>query len=352
MDSEFVITDRLEYSWSNSHNQSNMAEQVADDSKYKYNTLYPTWNETELRERKWVKILNVDDVIYCKVLHCVIKDWLEGKIGDGQPTEQWEKIVIYHINDAVNKQVFINEEDSGVSVAELYKTTYKELLENNVLGHLAIVTSHRKWNRKALEFLELIGYDAAEQLREPVHGHDLSKYTYREVLGYSIVFGEKGNCKLGKLTADGDEEWKYALENHYATNPHHPEYYYPVDASGTSRDKSVSILQLDKENGRLFLKESLVDMLACRGERSLDCKEVFDVKSWLAIDDHYYNRYGTEDKEFVLEELQQIQDKAKTYISNEENCVKLKGFFDEEGKKQREVIWGFPATINAETESD
>ncbi|WAR19532.1 SF3B2-like protein [Mya arenaria] len=81
---------------------------------------------------------------------------------------------------------------------------------------------------------------------------------------------QDGNLDFRELTLDDEKvEWKNTLYNHYAHNPHHPEYFYPEDTQTGVREKTKPIRELDSEDGLCYLLESILDMLASRGERFL-----------------------------------------------------------------------------------
>lgn len=252
----------------------------------------------------------------------LINDWLAGKIGSGAPTESWEIDAIRHVNK-------LNGKCTG-SVDELgadEKAVYDKLLEIKVPGHLRIVTSHRKWINGTLKFLKTIGVQFSEQIDNLVWRHDLSKYSHKEVLGYAIMFGE-GRIDFRQLEAEEEKtEWENSLYNHYAHNPHHPEYFYPLQQDGT-RTRDRSIAELDPENGQDYLDESTIDMLAANGERLLANEPVIAVKNWFGLADRFFRRYSADDAEYVRAKINQWDQMAREFLDNEQNSEKVNGLFD------------------------
>lgn len=282
--------------------------------------------------------------MYKTALNHLINDWLDGHIGDGQPTEQWERNYIERVNREVNgenKQDIGSSKDTNENKRKLetsdvkqpaadveIREVYKRLVAINVPGHLRTVTSHRRWIRLTYDFLQLVGAHFSYQMHTLIRKHDLSKYTHREVLGYAIMFGDD-HLGLRKPNTEQERfEWNNTLYNHYMRNPHHPEYFYTLQA-GETPDKDVSMLILDTINGKGFLDEGLNDMLAARGERDLAADKKFNVKKWLHLDEDYFRRFKLEDKRYVLERLDNFYDLAQQFFAKKENMKLVTDFFDD-----------------------
>jgi hypothetical protein len=252
----------------------------------------------------------------------LVRDWLKGKVGVGAPEEESLKNDITEVNDAVNGDGLKDVLD------EETKPVYDEMVKIKVPGHLKVATSHRKWLRLTYEFLQKIGVTCSNKMTDLVRKHDLSKYTHREVLGYAVMFGD-GSIDWRQLEIEAEKiEWDNTLHNHYAGNPHHPEYFYPLTEDG-KRDKSVPMLKLDPENGKDYVDESIIDMLAARGERVLAKDPEINVKKWLAIEERYLFRYAEEDKLYVKECLKKVEKLAEDFLSDVENEDSFNGHFDD-----------------------
>ncbi|KAL4237419.1 hypothetical protein ACF0H5_002136 [Mactra antiquata] len=288
--------------------------------------------------RDEIPLLQVTYSLFVTVLCKLIKDWLDGKVGIGQPSEQWETDAITAVNEVVNyAEGFTNDVDYTKASGDQINHVYDEMVKLKVPGHLKVVTSHRRWMRLSFEFLENIGVKFSDKMPRLIRVHDLSKFTHREVLGYAVMFGD-GSVGWRKLEIEAEKmEWDNSLYNHYAGNPHHPEYFYPMKDDG-SRDKSVPMLKLDTINGKDYLDESLIDMLSARGERNLANDETFNVKKWMDIPDRYLFRYAEEDKQYVKECLYRYEILARKFLSIESNGRKMKGFFDFTSIPDRDVV--------------
>lgn len=105
--------------------------------------------------------------------------------------------------------------------------------------HINQVDSHRTWLRAVYDrfskYMPLVTETA-------IDNHDLSKYSVVQCIGYTAKF-------VHKLTES--RCWPTALAHHYAKEPHHPEYY----EKGTDMPPE-------------YLQESVMDMIACRWERT------------------------------------------------------------------------------------
>lgn len=275
-------------------------------------------------------ILKLDNYeVFAVALSYLIRDWLHAKVGKDPPVEAWAI-------DAVAKVNKLNGASKGCvkDMDEQTKAVYDKLIEIKVLGHLRCVESHRRWICGSFRFCVLIGVQFSDQMANLIWRHDLSKYSHKEVLGYAIMFGD-GSVDFRQLQeADEKFEWENTLYNHYAHNPHHPEYFYPLQEDGKRiRDKSV--LELDPDNGQDYLDESIVDMLASRGERYLSEDPVFSVKKWFDIPERFMGRYSANDKKYVLRKLDEWREMARKFLAVPANKEKVEGLFDE-----REVVYG------------
>ena len=254
-------------------------------------------------------------------LYRLINTWLRGSLGYGSPTEVEEIDLVSRVNEW-------NKDDMDcVTESKEVDMVFDELVNIKVPGHLRTVTSHRKWIRGTLTFLETTGVFFNEKLTNLVRIHDLSKYSHKEVLGYAIMFGD--GCIDFRQLEDADEkcEWENSLYNHYAHNPHHPEYFYPLQADGERR-RDQSMMDLDRANGEDYLIESIIDMLASRGERYLAKDHVFSVQKWFDIPEKFFCRYCTTDQSYVQEKLKDWLEMCNDFLNVHQNAFNLKGIFD------------------------
>ena len=75
------------------------------------------------------------------------------------------------------------------------------------------------------------------------------------------------------------------------------------------------------------MEESLIDMMASRGERNLKDDTTLSVGKWLDIDERYMTRYSEGDKKFVMELLTKWTIAAKVFVADKSNAENLKALF-------------------------
>jgi len=155
--------------------------------------------------------------------------------------------------------------------------TLGDLLCNNISKHFYAVASHRKhlsivYNLCNIANVCFLGEDMGERVKL----HDLSKYGPLEAMGYSIMFGPTGNFR--ELQGKEKDLWEKAVASHFKSNPHHPQH---------TEDGLMK-----KED----LVESLLDMMACRLERTLKGKQFINASQLMNIPKEYLWRYQPPDR--------------------------------------------------------
>ena len=281
---------------------------------------------------KGVPEKNRDEVALLKVtryeqfttaLAYLVNEWLHNRLGEGAPKEPWD-------TDAVMKVNQLNGDPKGSidDMDEETRTVFDKLIEIKLPGHLKIVASHRRWICATFRFCKIVGVELSDQMANLVWRHDLSKYSHKEVIGYAIMFGD-GSIDFKQLqTEQENTEWQHTLYNHYAHNPHHPEYFYPLQADGT-RKRENSMKELDPVNGKHYLIESIIDMLASRGERYLSEDRVFSVTKWFDIPDKFLGRYCQADREYVVQKMDEWLQIAGHFMESAENIAMVQCLFDD-----------------------
>ncbi|KAK3587751.1 hypothetical protein CHS0354_042706 [Potamilus streckersoni] len=262
----------------------------------------------------------ISRIEYTLASHLLVHRWLKGNVGSGAPENETEKRLILEASRSIlpvdTSLDELDKDDRLNFCSEL-------LIQKGVLNAVHIANSHRQWIRGTYFFLRECGITFSGDMEEQVMKHDLSKFSPEEVLGYGTMF-KPG--QLGFKTLQGDEkvEWESALEHHYRSNPHHPEYFYPKKTESGERVKDLIIHEI-KQNGKLYMEESLVDMLASRGERSLCEDAEVDVEKWMDIQEMYFKRYSDGDREWVKNKLAAWKEEVLTTIKRQEdNAVFLK----------------------------
>ena len=237
---------------------------------------------------------------YIIALNQIIEEWLKTR-----DISDFEKYCIGKINLKLNRC------DENVNHDEILHA-YNTLISYNITGHFDIVCSHRQWIYNVYILLKLIGVALDPKLIEQVENHDLSKFGHKEALGYAIMFGS-GKSWRTDISKEEKDEWESALQNHYNYNPHHPEYY--------AKNRIFDF----NEQGLRFLDESIIDMLACSGERVLIKDNVISLKNWFNIEKKYLERYThASDRTYVQTKLMEMSMKAEEYLKDPSNKEKIR----------------------------
>ncbi|KAH3853414.1 hypothetical protein DPMN_095937 [Dreissena polymorpha] len=147
-----------------------------------------------------------------------------------------------------------------------------------------------------------------------------------EALGYAVMFGD-GSVGFRKLeTLEEQTEWDLALKHHYAHNCHHPEYFRKDPQVGVVQDSRES-MESDSD-GSLCLDESILDMMAARGERELKHDNVISIQKLLDMPAQYLRRYTDADRKYVTHTMAAWSEKARNFLSVEGYEHLLDGLFD------------------------
>lgn len=198
-----------------------------------------------------------------------------------QQKQQKRKLLsLYHEFAAPSTKL----QEGDYEMARSYLEERNEEVECNadfipkVFDHFSQTISHRLWIMRAFHLVDLTHVFPPvirEMLLLRVKHHDLSKFSAIEVMGYAA---RKFGSKEEDLNKKDWELWEKALEHHYFSNDHHPQF--------NPKDHQMSYLAL---------QESVLDMLACRMERSItphstSLTNIFDVPKL------YLERYHSEDR--------------------------------------------------------
>lgn len=195
-------------------------------------------------------------------LYLATQMWKQGDLGVEKPSDEEMMQCTKYLDGIPHKDV--EDADS--------KMFLSMLLSNNIGKHFKRVADHRLWIKRAYELL-CIGdvLYRPERLKDIVKIHDLSKYGPDEALGYCIKF-EKGEDS--KLSSSHLSMWESAREHHYESNSHHPEYH---------RGYAMPLIDI---------QESIIDMIACRLERTLKGHYAITPDLIMDIPDRFLQRYG------------------------------------------------------------
>ena len=214
------------------------------------------------------------DVIECGKL---FRDWTEEKRNSAK-SRLWKEFGLFRLLDENRYR------DSDTITDNEYKL-FAEIF--NVREHFEKSLSHKKFILKSFTRFESF-FESINLKREQVVVHDDSKLTsFLEIIGYTQRW-------IWNTTTD---LWGDALEHHYNTNAHHPEYYQSVSENGEVKQENMRYLDI---------VESVIDMLACHWERNLNGKEDVENKDLLDIDEFFLKRYTDHDKIQVKTLLTQL----------------------------------------------
>ena len=265
-------------------------------------------------DRSFIPALGVRYNAYKLALGHLIKKWLNKEMGDGQPTASIINSMIASVNDYENLDVSCSEN-------ELYPLTEKEqfvfhqLLEIGVLAHLRRVTNYKKllWNFTCL--LSRSGTKLSLRQQNLIHYQDLSKYTHREALGFTLMFGENRKGIRKDLGIDAAGEAHIAMENNHWTNPYNPNYHGRFAEMSFPRAEKRAFHPVEEFSADDLLIASTVDMLVSYGKelankgKPFTMVDVFGVKCW------YLNRYHPEDRARVEELLSEWKERMVRFSS-------------------------------------
>lgn len=240
---------------------------------------------------RYITKLGAHYSVYQQAVYKLLKDWVDGK-PDTHPVRMTEKNkanILSHCNKTLR---------GTNSVEDIWHVSNK-LVQLGVIDHFNTVTTHRQWVVRSFQVLRASGvkFSDTKKMATLTEIHDLSKYTPDEVLGYTLKFCN-GNGSQELDDPDEIQEWEMSLKSHFASNPHHPQYFRRDTEKG-----QVDVMY--QQNGRTFLEEGTLDMLACRGERDMKYDEEFSLSKWLSIPSKFLGRYSDADRKWVSQKLEE-----------------------------------------------
>lgn len=272
-----------------------MSEQQQQPTLCKQDLLPWSAAAVEDDDGKRYRILGPLAANYPNAFKYLVNEWIENS---KEGLTETEKTMIRTVNDIKHGE--------SISLSDGDREAYDKLDGYGVSRLLDVATSHRRWIAGTYNFLKKAGVEFPDEMDRIIQIHDLSKYTREEALGYAVMFGKTGEFR--KLE-DKDEalEWSATLDHHYASNPHHPEFFY----ADPERDDDPRMEVFNDDNP--YLAESVIDMLAARGERSLKGDAEFSVSKWFDIPDVYLRRYyGDEENNPRLSDAADDEDIIKS----------------------------------------
>lgn len=185
----------------------------------------------------------------------------------------------------------------------------------NLQKHFSAVNIHRYWVKQS--YLRLSQF-MKELPEEVIERHDLTKFALSQSLGYTLKFIHEVNYPV----------WRKACNMHLNCEPHHPEMWSGkhnpedkqvclenwlcVQAAGYTYGLDLSTLDFASEDmAKLFLLESLLDMVAVEWERNKGQRPDLTYTELVYMEDRFLARYSPKDKDFILELMSIIRQADK-----------------------------------------
>lgn len=174
--------------------------------------------------------------------------------------------------------------------------------------HFTQVQQHRHWIKQS--YLRLAQF-MPELPEEVIERHDLSKLALSQSIGYTLKWVHSINFPI----------WRKACDLHLNWEPHHPQMWCNKNTVEHKRNclekwlgnrdsygVIVSTLDLGSENmARVFLLESLIDMVAVEWERNKGQRQDLTYTQLIYMEDKFLSRYTPSDKTFVKELMEVIR---------------------------------------------
>ena len=172
----------------------------------------------------------------------------------------------------------------------------------NMKNHFEQVSSHRNWVlRSYLALKDVLPHNNDNNLLEIINRHDLSKFAFRQAIGYTLKWVHNINR---------DPIWEAARILHIWNEPHHPQMWHLNQTQTRKRIKTWlnnnnnnnnnNNLNLDNEKHiffpLIFLLESYIDMVAIEWKKSGRGDDILKKDLINIVDEKFMNRYTITDR--------------------------------------------------------
>lgn len=178
--------------------------------------------------------------------------------------------------------------------------------------HFTQVQQHRHWIRQSYQRLARFMPELPEEV---IERHDLSKLALSQSIGYTLKWVHNIHLPV----------WRKACDLHLNYEPHHPQLWCnknTVEHKQNCLEKwlggresygvVMSTLDLGSENmARMFLLESLIDMVAVEWERNKGQKPDMTYTELIYMEDKFLSRYTPSDKTFIMGLMEVIRQADK-----------------------------------------
>lgn len=185
-------------------------------------------------------------------------------------------------------------------------------MDFNLQEHFSQVKCHRYWIQQSYRRLSRFMSELPEEV---IERHDLTKFALSQSIGYTFKWIHSINYSI----------WRKSCDLHLNNEPHHPqmwsnkhtpeykqsclEAWLCTNADGLQYGVKIASLDLTSEDmAKMFLLESLVDMVAIEWERNKEQKPNLTYTELVYMEDRFLSRYSPNDKMFILKLMNQIKD--------------------------------------------
>lgn len=172
--------------------------------------------------------------------------------------------------------------------------------------HFIQVQQHRHWIRQSYQRLARFMPELPEEV---IERHDLTKLALSQSIGYTLKWVHDINLPV----------WRKACDLHLNDEPHHPQMWCNKNTvehklnclekwlgGRESYGVVVSTLDLGSENmARVFLLESLIDMVAVEWERNKGQRPDLTYTELIYMEEKFLARYTLSDK-IILKDLMEV----------------------------------------------
>jgi len=192
------------------------------------------------------------------------------------------------IEQAMQNGLDLLGDDKKSSVSDAEYEYFAGILK--VREHFKVTLSHKEFILKSFSRFQNY-FESKGITKEQAECHDDSKLTdFKEIVGYT----HRWILNLKTI------EWRDAWRSHYTNNPHHPEYNHVIHEDDAQQNIYGNMEYV-------YLVESVMDMIACRHERTLYGNDNVTNEDLLNIESCFLKRYTSSDRIKVLEIIDQLR---------------------------------------------
>ena len=154
----------------------------------------------------------------------------------------------------------------------------------NVKENYEYILSHKEYVIKTYNRFKTVFPNVSEIA---IIKHDDSKISFIEMIGYTDKY----------IWNNDSHVFNIALNEHYKSNSHHPQYYCNVDENKCIKQDDMEIESLE---------ESVIDMIARKWEKNVLMNKKTDSNELANINKLYLDRYTYDDRSRVISMLKLV----------------------------------------------